>query len=91
MTTLKKILGIFLIITGALLSLSMIAAILKALLQSVQELAKSTYEGIGFLFGILIMTIIFGIIIYFIFKIAFKLLKTKPLPQDTIEDIGLSK
>jgi hypothetical protein len=91
MTAGKKILGIFLIIIGALLSLSLIAAILKALMQSIGELARSTYEGIGFLFGIFVMMVIFGIIIYFIFKYGFKLLKTKSLPQDTIDDIGLTK
>jgi hypothetical protein len=91
MTAGKKILGIFFIIIGALLSLSLIAAILKALMQSIGELARSTYEGIGFLFGIFVMMVIFGIIIYFIFKYGFKLLKTKSLPQDTIDDIGLTK
>ncbi|MDR6762234.1 putative membrane protein [Flavobacterium sp. 2755] len=91
MTAVRKIFGIFLIIIGSLLSLSLIVAILKALMQSIGVLGKSTYEGIGFLFGIFIMTVIFGIIIYFIFKYGFKLLKTKALPQDTIDDIGLTK
>ncbi|UUF12775.1 MULTISPECIES: hypothetical protein [Flavobacterium] len=91
MTAVKKILGILLIIIGALLSLSLIVGILKALMQSIGVLGKSTYEGIGFLFGTFIMMVIFGIIIYFIFKYGFKFLKTKALPQDTIDDIGLTK
>lgn len=50
---------------------------------------RSTAEGIGYIIGSLFVIALMFLLIRFMFKWSLKLIKTKPAPQETIDDIGL--
>lgn len=88
MKKVKKVFGYILLIGCILFGLILILVALEAIPQIQYELSKSKSEGIGFLFGNLIGILIFVLILVYVFKLGLKLVKSKEMPEETIEDIG---
>ncbi|MDR7370401.1 hypothetical protein [Flavobacterium aquidurense] len=88
MKILKIVAGIALLIFAFVLFLATIAGFIKSLPQISNELAKSTSAGGAYLFGSMIVFVGALFLVYYTGKKGFQLLKPKPLPVDSIDDIG---
>lgn len=89
MNILKKITGYFLILIAGLLSIGTFGTFFQVIIKSIVEIKTSLAEGLGYLFGSLLMLILFVLITIFIMKLGLKLIKAKAIPEDSIDDIGL--
>lgn len=86
----RKISGCILIILASILSFSTVIGLAKAILvDCVREIKRDTAHGIGYLFGTLIMGTLFVLLIIYMFKSGFRLVRTKQLVEDSIDDIGV--
>ncbi|RED26797.1 Cbb3-type cytochrome oxidase component FixQ [Flavobacterium cutihirudinis] len=86
----RKISGCILIVLASIFSFSTVLALAKAILvDCVREINNNTAQGIGYLFGTLIMGTLFVLLIIYMFKSGFRLVRTKPVVQDSIDDIGV--
>lgn len=90
MKIVKKICGCILIVLASILSLTTFAGLSQAIfINSIEEIKKSTPHGIGYLIGTLIMGFLFILLIRFMFKSAFRLIKPGNTYVESIDDIGL--
>jgi uncharacterized membrane protein len=89
MKILKRILGCILLISTVILSLATVLTLLKSIFDGIKEIQKSTAIGIGFLFGTAMMSLLFAVILFFMFKVSLKLIQSKRIiSEDSINDIG---
>ncbi|OXA80995.1 hypothetical protein SAMN05444397_101706 [Flavobacterium aquidurense] len=89
MKIVKIILGYILLISTIILSLATVLTLLKSIFDGIKEMQKSTATGIGFLFGTVMMSLLFAIILFFMLRVSLKLIRVKRLiPIDSIDDIG---
>lgn len=84
----KQFLGFLLLLFAGLITLSLVFAMVKAVLQTITELQKDTAYGIGYLIGTCIGLVIIGGLIYFLAKVGLRLVKGKAAKKESIDDIG---
>lgn len=85
----RKIGGCILIILAAILSFSTFFGLLKAILvDCVREIKSDTAHGFGYLLGTLITGTLFVLLIIYLFKLGFRLVKAKVVAEESIDDIG---
>ena len=88
MLTLKKILGIILLILAALFSLAILASIPPTITRCSRKLADSNSGGLGYVLGSIFITGIAIFVIYLIIKLSLKLIKKKIVIDNSIDEIG---
>lgn len=93
MKAIKIILGILLLVFSLLISIAVLSSSLKALLETLVLLKKSTAEAIGYGLGSLFALVLVGFLVYLLIKFSIKLIKNKPPKKDTseINEIGKSE
>ena len=89
MYLLKKVSGIILLIVSIFFSLILLIVSFKAVFDCIRVLNQDTSTGIGYVLGSLLVLGLIFILIRFMFKWSLKLIKTKEVPQDSIDEIGL--
>lgn len=85
----REICGCILIIVASVLSLSTIIGLANAIfVNCVREIKANTAHGIGYLIGTLITGTLFVLLIIYMFKSGFRLVKTQIVAEESIDDIG---
>jgi protein-S-isoprenylcysteine O-methyltransferase Ste14 len=87
MAVLKKIVGYFLIGVAVLLSISTLLSTMHNFFPTAQAVQRSTVEGIAYIVGTLVGTLILIVLIAILFKAGKRLIR-KPAKIDSIDDIG---
>jgi len=90
MKILKIVAGIALMIFAIILMMATLVSFIGSLPQIANELSKSTSGGIAYLLGSMVVIVAAIFLIRYTAKKGFQLLKPKPLPVDSIDDIGQS-
>lgn len=85
----RKIAGFLLLVIGLILSFAAFFAMMKGVfVDSVKEIKESTSGGIAYLLGTLLFGFLIVLLIRFIFKSGIRLIKSKKIQADPIEEIG---
>lgn len=88
MNIIRKITGYLLLLVGAFFSFIMIGVTINAVNDTIAELNISTAEGIGYGMGSFLMISIFILIIFFILKKGFSLVRREKVYENSINEIG---
>lgn len=88
MNTLKRFLGYFLLIVLGFITLTVIFRLLKAIVETINEIERDPSYGVGYLIGNIFGFAIIGIIIYFLGKLGFKLINQEDFQSESINEIG---
>ena len=88
MNVLKKITGWFLFLFAGCLSLALLMSSLNAIVPTISEFKESTASGLGYLMGSLLVICVFALLIKYIAKLGLKMIKSKVIVEDSIDDIG---
>ncbi|KAF2507107.1 hypothetical protein EYY60_21610 [Flavobacterium zhairuonense] len=85
MNALKKIIGLFLLLVGALLLFVSYGTLIQALINFIKA---SSNKDLWYLIIFAVIVVFLTIPIIYMIRFGLKLLKPKALPEDSIEDIG---
>lgn len=88
MNVLKKLAGIFLILFASILSLATLVSGFKSIGEGISETRKSGIYGLGYAAGSLFAIVLSIVLIFFMMKFGFKLIKNKTVVGEAINETG---
>lgn len=77
MDVLKKIAGFILLLFAGIIGLATLFSIFNTINRCIKKIQSSTAEGLGYVIGSIVGFILVAVVIYFISKLALKLINDK--------------